>query len=389
MIKKLKSLTILSLAILPMFINPAFSAEEKYKENIENISDYILEPMPSWYSERFTRGHLDISKMMKNGFTRLEAIEVQNQMKDLLDNDKVYQELEKTPQTYNMFKKKDEYIIQALEMAIKSVKEKKFIESGFTPQKLKYNEFYIAFDLDETLLVQWYEAGEKGSKFYDIKTNVKDNILRPTLLSPTYVSLTPGFEKALKDISKIPGNKGIIFFSAKLDIATHAIVDKMTIDGKPMKSFIKGLFTRNHLVRDQEPPKLSKDLRVIDESLSHVILIDDNPSRIFDKQKKNLREIPKYNPDEYLNSKETNNKEISNYFEKMLPTITQEIKEAAEYSAKNKVSFNEAYYPYTMDASSELLMLMSQGNSNKSAIDKIRKTSKVFEPKFYFYENQD
>lgn len=382
----MKTLAILSLVILPLFSNPSYALEKTDKPKTESVEAYILEPMPAWYSERFTRGHLDINKMMKDGFTRLEAVEVQNQMKDLLDSDLVYQELEKTEETYNMFKKKDEYIIQALKIAIKSVKEKKYIESAFKPEVLKDNEFYIAFDLDETLLVQWYELGEKGSKFYDIKTNVKDNILRPTLTSPTYISLTPGFEKTLKDISKIPGNKGIIFFSAKLDTATNAIVDQMKIDGKPIRSFIKGLFTRNHLVRDQEPPKLSKDLRIIDESLKHVILIDDNPTRALDKQKKNLREFPKYNPDDYLNAKTTNNKEVINYFEKLLPVVVNEIKESADYSVKNKISFAEAYYPYSMEASAELLMLMSQGLSNKDAINKIRKDSKMFEPRFFFYE---
>lgn len=384
----LKYFTLISLSLFSLISND-ISAYAKDNKVEENISEYILEPMPGWYSERFTRGHLDIGKMMKSGYTRLEATEIQNQMKDLLDGDQVYQELEKSPETYNMFKKKDEYVLQALKMAIKNVKEKKYIESGFVAEPLKENEFYVVFDLDETLLVQWYEAGEKGDKYYDFKTGVKDNILRPTLTSPEYVSLTPGFEKALKDIRNIPGNKGIIFYSAKLDVATNAIVNKMTIDGKPIKSFLKGVFTRNHLIREQEPPKLSKDLRVIDETLKHVIIIDDNPSRILDKQKKNLKEIPKYNPDEYLKAKYSGNKEISNYFEKMLPTIVSEIRESAEYATKNKQSFVESYYPYSMDASAEMLMLMSQGYSNKDAINKIRKDVKLFEPKFYFYEDKE
>lgn len=165
-------------------------------------------------------------------------------------------------------------------------------------------------------------------------------------------------------------------------------MEKMTLDGKPIKTFLKGLFTRNHLIREQEPSKLSKDLRIIDESLKHVIIIDDNPTRIIEKQKKNLKEIPKYNPDEYLKAKATGNKDVSNYFEKVLPVIVSEIKEAAEYSRNNKVSFAEAYYPYTMEASAEVLMLISQGHSYKDALNKVRKDSKMFEPKFYFYEDR-
>lgn len=356
----------------------------------ENLSNYLLEPMPSWYAERFTRGHLDISKMIKNGYTRAEAVEIQNQMKDILEQNPEYLKLENEGKSQELFKYKSQLVIDALKNAIKSVKENKYFESGFKPESLKEHEFYVAFDLDETLLVQWYEYSKKGQGYYDIKTDTDDNIVRPTLLSPKYVSLTPGFEKNLKEISKIPGNKGIIFFSAKLDSATIDIFEKMKIDGKPIKDFVKGLYTRNYLVRDSEPTKLSKDLRIIDESLKHVIIIDDNPTRILEKQKKNLREIPKYNPDEYLKAKkETKNKKISDYFEKLLPTITEEIKEAAQYAQKNKISFADAYYPYSMDASAELLMLMKQGYSYKQSLEILRKDKEMFEPKFFFYEDKE
>ena len=357
----------------------------------EMVSDYLMEPMPNWYSERFTRGHLDINKMVKKGgYTRAEAVEIQNQMKDILDQDQEYEKLEKSDKTYNLVKAKDAKILEALKKAIKIVKEDKVFESGFKAEKLKENEFYVVFDLDETLLVQWYEAGLKGDKFYDAKADSVDNILKPTLLSPNYVSLTPGFEKALKDISKIPGNKGIIFFSAKLDKATYDIIEELKIDGKPIKSFIKGLYTRNYLVRENEPSKLSKDLRIIDDSLKHLIIIDDNPTRILEKQKKNLREIPKYNPDEYLNAKlETKNTKIQNYFEGLLPVVVDEIKEAADYAEKNKISFVEAYYPYSADANAELLMLLKQGYNMKEAIKMIRENMKIFEPKFFFYEEKN
>jgi hypothetical protein len=355
----------------------------------DDLSEYILEPMPSWYSERYTRGHLDINKMIKDGYTRLEATEIQNQMKDLLDNDPVYAEMESKGQTYEMIRRKDQFILQALEIAIKNVKEKKYFESGFVPETLKDNEFYVVFDLDETLLVQWYDSGLKGPEYYDYKVPVVDNILRPVLTSPDYFSLTPGFAKAIKDIREIPGNKGIIFFSAKLDPAAQSVMDQIKIDGKPIRSFLNGVFTRNYLIREQEPPKLSKDLRIFDESLKRVILIDDNPSRILDRQKKNLREFPKYNPDEYLKAKNvTKDKKITGYFENLLPVVVSEIKEAAEYSRKNKIPFAEAYYPYTADAQTELLMIQEQGASLKDALDIVRKNNKLFEPKFFFYEEK-
>lgn len=346
--------------------------------------------MPSWFKERFTEGHLDINKMLKNGYTRLEAVEIQNQMKDILDSDPIFSEIDKAGKATELVKNKDTIILQALEKAIKRVKVDKLFESGFKPEPLKYNEFYVIFDLDETLLDQWYKTGQKGKPYYDFKVPVIDNIIKPLLTSPDYVILTPGFEKALKDINNISGCKGIIFFSAKLDQATYAITDKIMIDGKPIKKFLKGILTRNYLVRESEPTKLAKDMRIIDESLKHVILIDDNPTRILENQKKYLREFPKFNPDEYLTAKNsTHDTKLVNYFEKLLPVVVNEIKEAEKYSLKNKVTFGEAFYPYSTDPSIELIMLEEQGYTRKEAIDFIRKNKNIFDVKFFFYEQKN
>lgn len=398
--KKFRNLFLSSLISAFLLATNSQIAFSQSNENSEkNISEYILEPMPKWFPEGYTRGHLNISKMMKEGFSRYEAIEIQNQMKDILDSDTEYIKLEKEGKTYNMIMEKDQKIVNALEKAIKNVKENKIFESGFKPETLKDNEFYVAFDLDETLLVQWYKSGEKGGKYYSAKVKDLDNFFgskqpsadmpKSLLLSPDYFSLTPGTEKAIIEISKIPGNKGVIFFSAKLDVATMDVVDKIKIDGKPANKFLKGVFTRNYLIRDKEPTKLSKDLRMIDESLKHIILIDDNPTRILESQKKNLREFPKYNPDEYLHAKlESKNKVVINYFEKLLPVVVDEIKEAEEYSKKNKVSFVEAFYPYSADAQTEILMLQKQGMSLKEAVDFIRKNREMLEPKFHFFEDK-
>lgn len=72
--------------------------------------------------------------------------------------------------------------------------------------------------------------------------------------------MTPGWEKALLEISKIPGCQGVLVFTAKEDGASHDLIGKLKIGGKPFKSFLKGVFSRNHLVRDNKSVKLSKDL---------------------------------------------------------------------------------------------------------------------------------
>lgn len=379
-LKKTLSNLFLSTAIVFSLSNKAFAEVD--------FSQYILEPMPSWYEERFIRGHLDIDKMLKDGYTRPEAIEIQNQMKDILEADPYYMKLESEGKTTSLLKNKDTIVIKALEKAIKSVKENKYFESGYNPnKKLKDNEFYVVFDLDETILVQWYKLGEKGEKYYDFTIDTEDNILRPTLTSPKYISLNPGLQKMIKELNAIPHCKGVIFFSAKLDKPTLEIIENMKIDGKSVKNFIKGIYTRNHLVRDQDPTKLAKDLRMIDESLKQVIIVDDNPTRLPEKQTKNIRQITKYNPDDYLKAKlDTNDKVTVDYYEKVLPIVLKEIKEADEYASKNKIKFVDAYYPYSMSAQTKLLSIIKEGYSLSEAVDIIRKNKDLFAPHFYFYE---
>lgn len=349
--------------------------------------NYFLDTMPDWYRDGFSYGHLNIETMMKNGFSRLQAVEIQNQMKDLLESDSAYLKFEAKGATKALFKAKSAKLVEALNQAIDKVKNQNYFESGFQAIPLQKHEFYVAFDMDETLMVQWYKEGLKGDKYYDLKVDVIDSIFRPAFTSPNYVSMTPNWEEALIDITKIPGCKGVIFFTAKEDKAAHDIVDRLKIDGQPARKFVKGVFTRNHLVRNAKATKLSKDLRIIDESLEHVIIIDDNPTRIFTKQKKNLREFPKYNPDEYLKAKIGNRDfDAVNYYEKLLPIVVDEIREAAQYAKSNHTTFAKAYYPYSMDASAEMIMLQRQGYSFKDTLKVLRTQHQWFEPKFFFYK---
>lgn len=349
-----------------------------------SLSKYLLEPMPNWYREGFTRGHLNIPLLIKDGFSRLEAVEIQNQMKDLLESDSEYMTAEKNDETVKLFKNQDTHILSALQKAIQKVREEKYFESGFQPQSLKAHEFYAVFDMDETLLVHWYQSGEKGPAYYDLKVPTLDRILRPLLYSPDYISMTPGWEKALLEISRTPGCKGIIIFTAKEDQSSLDLISRLKIEGKPLRGFLKGIFTRNHLVRDNKSVKLSKDLRIIDESLEHVVLIDDNPTRIFPEQQKNLREFPKYNADIYLKSKNSGQDSVvRTFFEKLLPQVTEEIKESVQYSQTHKISFASAFYPYSMEASTEMLTLLGQGYSWSQARELLRTRPEIFEPQFY------
>lgn len=349
-----------------------------------SLGRYIQTPMPEdWYSEGFTRGHLNISRLMQDGFTRLQAVEIQNHMKDLLEAQPDYMALERAHLADELIAKHDTLVLKALEEAIGRVKAGQ-MESGFRPETLKPHEFYVAFDMDETLLTQWYASGSKGAAWRDLDGLVKDSILRPALIGPDYVSMTPGWEQAFADLMALPGCKGVLIFTAKEDAAAHAIIARLKVKGKPLKPLLKGVFTRNHLVRDSKNVTPSKDLRIIDESLQHVVLIDDNPARIFPNQYSNLREFPKYNPDAYLEAKMVSkNSARQRLIEGLMPTVVSEIREAADHSRQHGISFAEAYYPYSLGGSTELLYLLRLGHSLPDALSLLRSERELFEPEFF------
>lgn len=364
-----------------LFVLPAVQA---VAEPAAPIASYIQEPMPDWYAEGFTRGHLNIPVMMQDGYTRLEAVEVQNQMKDLLEAQPAYMQLERQGKSADLFRRRDPLVLQALAQAIRSVKDKHYFESGFHPVPLQQKDFYVAFDGDETLLQQWYASGAKGPAYADLPQVMPDTILHPALVGPGYVSMTPGWEKALLEISRLPGCKGVLLFSAKEDASTQDIVNQLKIGGQPLRAFLKGVFTRNYLVRDSHSVKLSKDLRIIDESLQHVILVDDNATRIFPEQYPNLREFPKYSADAYLNAKNGHgDPRIVSYFDKLLPTVVNELKESDTFSQQHKTTVVDAFYPYSMDGQTEVMMLEKQGYAPAQAIDMLRTARPAFNAPFF------
>lgn len=377
----------LAIAAIALLVLPLGAPTSMAQTLSPDLKDLIQTPMPDWYPEGFNRGQLQISTLMKQGYSRFQAIEIQNHMKDILWAQPLYREYELANQADTLFKQGDTLVLQALAAAIQRVKAGEY-ESGFQPKPLKKADFYVAFDMDETLLTQWYSSGEQGAAWSDLQNLNRDHILRPLLIGPNYASMTPGWQAALLKIAALPGCQGILIFTAKEDRAAHAIIDQLRIDGRPLRSFLKGVFTRNHLVRDADSVKLSKDLRIIDESLEHVILIDDNPTRVFPKQQANLREIPKYNPDRYLAAKASGDKATVSLIDNYLTVLSAELAESANYAQQHQIGFREAFYPYSMAASAEMLMLLKQGKSLAEAQQFLRQDADVFEPEFYIPEQK-
>ena len=111
-----------------------------------------------------------------------------------------------------------------------------------------------------------------------------------------YIYMVPGWQKTIKALVALGGK--VVIFSANLDDTTLGNLSKIELDGKALTDspLISGIMTNSHLIQQEktEPPgsekkprkgrpviEPSKDLRFFDELLSRVIIVDDNPLRLF------------------------------------------------------------------------------------------------------------
>jgi hypothetical protein len=111
----------------------------------------------------------------------------------------------------------------------------------------------------------------------------------------------------------------------------------------------------------------SKDLRIIDPTLERVILVDDNPGRVF--QFRNLRIIQKFDAEAYCT---TEDETLRRTFESALPAVIAEIEEASQYMRAHDVEFATAYLPYSTLGRIEVDLLMATGLSQPDAVRWVR-----------------
>lgn len=278
--------------------------------------------------------YLNIEKAMeKYKVSRLEAHEIQNQMRDELFS------ISGSLSIYNQHA----YLDEALKTAIYNVTVLKQFESGFKAKYLRPGSFYLVLDLDETLLTQWYANGLKNTdkRKAHLGTSVRDKVIRSVdrktgknlevasiINGPNTVTFRPKLDEFFRQVKKIKGYEGFIIFTAKDDEATWDILNRWKQMSPRLFKDLKGVFTRNYLRYGMDFSKPSKDLRIIDKSLDHVILIDDNESRVVQKNL-NYR-IPKFNADYFwdiYSAKQSNNTQDEKWiFESVLDFVASTIK---------------------------------------------------------------
>lgn len=288
----------------------------------------FLDPLPTWARDSlYDENSLDIDQVMKEeNLSRFEAVEVQNYTRDQIQ-----------------FEGKDRD--SAYRQGLAFVRAKKF-ESGWTPIQTWSDGDYVAvLDMDETLLMQWYGSGYEGN--YDLNNLVPD--FAAGKVSPPYVKFTPGAEAFIRKLKSDSHCRGVVVFSAKEDRAVQDIVAHWTFsDGQPARKFLSGVFTRNHLVIGARVTTPSKDLRIFDPELKHVVMVDDNPGRIF--QPLVLLAQPKFDADRYnlvQKASDDDSQAVRRHYEKALDSAAEDILETSAAAQEMAIPFGQAFIPHS------------------------------------------
>ena len=293
-----RAIPTIAVTIIVLVLGVGCKSLPETKETSENTggtarADVVLSKsvpsLPEW-TDRYADGKkgdvrfFNVSRLMSEyTLNRVQAVELQNHYRDLTRKD-------------------DDFIGEkGFNAALKSVRAHQY-ESRLDVEGLKKAKFVVVFDLDETLFDQYYSGGESCHTHAFKKADGKMK----------YVHMVPGWERVIKSIHELGGR--VVIFSANLDDRTLEILKNITIDDVPMldSPFIGGALTNSYLIQQEktEPPgspekprkgrpviEPSKDLRFFDESLSKVIIVDDNPLRLF--QFRNVRVFKKFHADDF------------------------------------------------------------------------------------------
>lgn len=350
------------------------SIDKKQQSALADIQRYTI-PYFAWmdkyYTDKGEKRFFNIDKLMQEqDLKRYQAVELQNRYRDIMlpiyrDNNCDKSHLSETDEPYNVKCVPEAVRSRVFAGILEQIKKQNNrkpsrdnVESGWIPEHLEDVRFIVVFDLDETLF------------YHDRKKNI--------------LYLSPGWKAAL---NKVHDNHGkIIFFTAKPDIDTYRLlnedVGQVTYDaeqikkpltpqlekkrwvisaGKPIKDFVNGVFTNNHLTiyqatKEVTAPVLnpSKDLRLIDPSLKKVVIIDNDASRIW--QLKNLRYVKPWIP-RSVNKPEQDGV-YNEFYKKRLIRAVDEIIESVEWMEhynkgkheNEKKSLQDAFLPYSYAA---------------------------------------
>ncbi len=328
------------------------------------LAAYTIPEVPEW-TDRYadsTPGdprYFNISALMAaHDLTRLQAVELQNHYRDL---------------SRAGGGEPEGWFATALGRARAGT-----FESGLDPARLAGAPFIVVFDLDDTLFDQ-YRAGPECA---DIRFTGRGG-------KPRHILRVPGWEAAFQRIREAGGE--VAFFSANLDETVQEALAHWEVDGKSVAEGVAGVLSNSHLVRQEksegpgaENPRkghpvveASKDLRLFDEKLERVVIVDDNPTRLF--QLRNVRWFKKFHADQYCAA----DGELKGAYDKAMEAVVDEIVEAADYAKANGITFAAAFLPYSLVGQTTVRTLMeTHGWDEPTAVAWVREHPKTVDKGF-------
>lgn len=319
-------------------------------EQADPLSDVSLPDLPLWTNkyaptrDDYGRFFALTTLMQRYELSRLQAIEVQNHFRDAHRADPTASEL------------------ALFDAAVAQVKAGDF-ESGADANRLAAAPFIVVFDLDETLYDQYYPAA-LGEACHTARWEA-DGATRA-------VQMAPGWDELIRAIRGAGGE--VALFSANQDELTLDNLRHLTLNGVALADSpdIAAVMTNSYLMmqsKTEGPGALnpskgepvitpSKDLRILDDSLQRVILIDDNPTRLF--QMANTRVTRKFHADAWCSPNVDPTQKAA--FESTLPTVQREVLESVAAMKASDIPFQQAFLPYT-DLGQRAMAALMIGNS--------------------------
>lgn len=294
--------------------------------------ELLIEDLPLW-ANKYADSRADagvffrISALMDaHDLRRDQAVEVQNQVRDAL---------RATP---------DADPAKVFARALEAVRDGAS-EAGLDREALDAARFIVVFDLDETLYDQYWHDPALADACADVAYDGPDGKPRRILRAPAWTTVFDTVRQA---------GGAIAVFSANVDELTLSNMAEWTWEDVPLTEHpdIEGILTNSYLVMQDkaEPPKPdpvpepSKDLRIFDPALDKVILVDDNPTRVF--QFGNLRATRKFHADGFC--AEDTPGPFRDALGGELAVVAWEIRDAVAWlDAHPDASFARAYLPFT------------------------------------------
>ena len=328
----LLAVSLLACAATPPAINSPASPTKNATASAgqSELDRYTIPPPPDWM-DRYANTDLGtdvrffrIARLMTDfGLSRFAAVEVQNHYRHLTARGVAHE--------------------AAWQQALIEARAGHF-RSGVDADKLRSAPFIVVYDLDETLYQAFYKSGARGPAYRDISFQSRGH--------EVFIKLRPGWQRAIARIHELGGL--VMLFTARSDDVAEGAAEGWFVDGQPIRKVVDGFCSKSCMVMQEKSdgdPILtaSKDLRIFDEKLERVIIVDDNPRRVVQHSRQRL--IKKFQADPYLEIKNgaAGSSPLTLSFEATLPLVVREIEESVDYMKTHAgTPFARAYLPYTM-----------------------------------------